>query len=341
MERHRWDPVCARPSGLIVPARIGTADGPTRGQARGPGWERCAPGWWVPRERPRCVEQHVLEQGARLPGSGAVTGWAALRWLGGTFFDGRADGNGGWLPVPLLLGGANLRQHPRSTISRERFPPSERAIVAGLPVSTVQRAVFDEMRRVGTLLHAVQTIEMAAAAALISVALMTAYVVPERNGYTGVPLVRRALGLAIDDSRSPRETWLRLIWLSVGLPPPICNRPVFDLNGRLLGYPDRFDPVAGLLGEYDGEDHKGRDRHRKDVAREELFRDHGLEYFAVVAGDSRETAAARMLAARRRARFLTPDQCSWTLLAPPWWPVEESLDARLTRLGLVPGLTHA
>jgi hypothetical protein len=341
MERHRWDPVCERPSGLVVPARIGTTDGPTRGQARGPGWVRCAPGWWVPRERPTCVEQHVLEQAARLPDSGAVTGWAALRWRGGAFFDGSPTGGTDWLPVPLLLGGGNLRPHPRSTISRERFPPGERTVVAGLPLATVQRAVFDEMRRVGSLLHAVQTIEMAAAAALISVALMTAYVVPERNGYTGVPLVRRALGLAINDSRSPRETWLRLVWLSLGLPPPVCNRPVFDRGGRLLGCPDLFDPVAGLVGEYDGAEHKGRERHRRDVAREELFRDHGLEYFAVVAGDSREVATARMVAARGRARFLPPDRCAWTLQPPSWWPVQESLDARLARLGLVPALTHA
>jgi hypothetical protein len=226
-------------------------------------------------------------------------------------------------------------------ISRERFPPSERTVVAGLAVATVQRAVFDEMRRKRTLLHAVQTIEMAAAALLISVASMTAYVVPERNGYTGVPLVRRALGLAIDDSRSPPETWLRLVWLSLGFPPPVCNKPVFDLDGRLLGYPDLFDPVAGLVGEYDGADHKARERHRRDVAREELFRDHGLEYFEVVAGDSREIAAARMLQTRGRARFLPPDRCAWTMQPPSWWPVAESLDARLARLGLVHELTHA
>jgi len=39
------------------------------------------------------VEQRILEAGALLPGDGGVTGWAALRWLGGTWFTGtRADG---------------------------------------------------------------------------------------------------------------------------------------------------------------------------------------------------------------------------------------------------------
>jgi hypothetical protein len=138
----------------------------------------------------------------------------------------------------------------------------------------------------------------------------------------------------------PRETWLRLIWRSLGLPAPLCNQPVFDLGGRLLGYPDLFDPVAGLVGEYDGADHKGRERHRRDVARQQLFRDHGLEYFEVVAGDTAEVAGARMLRARRRARFHPPEARAWTLEPPPRSPVEETLDQRLVRWGLVHQLTH-
>ena len=79
---------------------------------------------------------------------------------------------------------------------------------------------------------------------------------------------------------------MRLRWvLDAGLPPPLCNRPLFDLDGNLIGIPDLFDPVAGLVGEYDGADHKDGERHRADVAREERFRDHGLEYFQIVRGD--------------------------------------------------------
>jgi hypothetical protein len=152
------------------------------------------------------------------------------------FFDG-TTGRTGRLPVPLVLGGgANLRWHARSTISRERFPPSERTVVDGIPVATVQRAVFDEMRRVGTLLHAVQTIEMTAAARLISVALMTAYVTPGRNGFTGVPLARRALALAIDDSRSA-EGDLAASDLAV---PRAAGAPVQPARVRPRGPPPRL-----------------------------------------------------------------------------------------------------
>lgn len=337
-----WSPVCERPPGLQPARRVDPlgVDGPTRGASRGRLWERIAPGLYVPTGRPDVVEQRILEQSARLPATGAVTGWGALRWRGGAFFDGTWHGGRHQLPVPLVLGRvANLRRHPATHVSREQFAPSERVVVDGLPVATVQRALFDEMRRTGSLLHAVQAVEMAAAARLISVGLMASYV-SHRPAWTGVPLVRKALGIAIDTSRSPRETWMRLVWLWCGYPPPLCNQPVYDRDGRLLGYPDLFDPVAGLVGEYDGADHKDRDRHRRDVAREEGFRNHGLEYFAVVAGDDDYVAARRMSDARSRSKFLPPESCAWTLSPPAWVPTPESLDDYFLRLGLVDELTH-
>ena len=79
---------------------------------------------------------------------------------------------------------------------------------------------------------------------------------------------------------------MKLVWvLDAGLDAPLVNQPVFDLAGNLLGYPDLLDPEAGVVGEYDGVDHKDRDRHRRDVSREQRYRDHGLEYFTVVGGD--------------------------------------------------------
>lgn len=340
MEQHRWDPVCARPEGLIAPSRIDRTgrNGPTRGQAAGPHWARVAPGWHVPTLRPDCVEQRILEQACRLRDDtgGGVTGWASLRWRGGGFFDGLGPGGTGVLPVPLLLSMGSVRPFPGSLISKEQFAPGEREVVAGLPLATVRRALFDEARRRNELWAAVQAIDMAAAAQLISLALFAAYVL-RRPAWQGVPLVRRALALASEHSRSPRETWLRLVWLLVAeLPPPLCNVPVYDLDGSLLGIPDLFDPVAGLVGEYSGAHHKDGERHRSDVGREERFRNHGLEYFEVVQGDSRAVAAERMLRARARSKFLPPESCAWTLTAPPWVTSPESLDARLDRLGLVP-----
>ena len=344
MEQQDWDPWCQRPSGLIAPSRIDQTGraGPTRGQAAGPNWERVAPGWYTPVVRPDCVEQRILEQACRLveKDKGAVTAWASLRWQGGAFFDGLGPAGQARLPVPLLLGTGSVRPAAGSQISKEQVAPTERLVLDGLPVTTIQRALFDEVRRRGELWAGVQAIDMAAAARLISVALFWAYVA-HRPAWEGVPLVRKALCLASDDSRSPRETWLRLVWVLLAeLPPPLCNRSVFNRDGQLLGVPDIFDPVAGVVGEYSGAHHTDLVRHRLDVSREELFRNHGLEYFEVVRGDSRAVAAQRMLDARARAKFLPSESCAWTLTRPPWSPEPESLDDYFRRQGMVQILTH-
>ena len=297
--------------------------GPTRGQARGGKWRQVAPRWYVPTGTDSTVvEQRIIEQSVRLPATGGVTAWAALRWRGATFFDGTDQGGRRQLPVPLAVGAVgNVRDDPRSDVRREQFAPYERETVDGLPCATVARALFDEMRRCRHLRPGVIAVEMTIAARLIRLDEMADYVAT-RQSWKGVPLARRAMLLATGHSRSPQEVRMRLIWeLDAGLPQPLCNRAVFDLDGRLLGYPDLFDPVAGLVGEYDGADHRAGDRHQADVAREELFRDHNLEYFKVVGDDLAHLSRviARMHAARQRAKFLPPESCSWTLDPPPWW----------------------
>ena len=100
---------------------------------------------------------------------------------------------------------------------------------------------------------------------------------------------------------------MHMVWrLEAGLPPPLLNRPLFDRHGRLLGYPDLLDVEAGLVGEYDGADHRGAHRHSKDVGREDLLRRHGLEVFRVTGPDLRVPGRvrARMLEARSRAKWL-------------------------------------
>ena len=111
-----------------------------------------------------------------------------------------------------------------------------------------------------------------------------------------------------------------MVWLlDAELPKPLLNREVYDLDGHLIGIPDLFDAEAGLVGEYQGEDHKDGQRHREDVEREEKFRDHGLEFFEVVGGDlgRRQLVVDRMRNARARAKFLPPESRAWTLEAPP------------------------
>lgn len=347
MESQFWEPVCRRPSGLVSP--VGTdpvgLTGPTWKVANGPRWRKTGPDLYVPASTPQVVEQRIIEQAARLSPDGSrgcVTGWAGLRWRGAAYFDGHEAHGGGRLPVPLALGGgrANLRPNEHSAIDRCVLALLEREVLDGLPVTTVQRALFDEIVRRNALFPAVQAIDMTAGAGLISVWLFAVYV-GNQNSRNGAPLARAAVELAVDECRSPREAWMYLVWrLDAELPDPMVNVKVYDLEGRLIGIPDLFDAAAGLVGEYGGGYHLDARQHRADLAREERFRDHGLEYVEIVRGDSRAVAAARIRSARSRAKYPPPESCAWTLERPPWDPAPETLDARLERMGMVEQLTR-
>jgi hypothetical protein len=319
-----WHPRCARPADLVMPVRIDPSGraGPTRGAAQGRHWQAVARGWYLPVDVDLGIpEQRILAQSARLPADGGLTAWAALRWRGGAYFDGLVDGGRRVLPVPLLLGNRNLRSDPRVLISREQFPPWEHEIVDGVPCAIVARALYDETRWSPNDRRATVAVDMAVAAGLITVEGFCDYV-HSRPAWTGVAQARFAAAHASEDSRSPQESRMRLTWIiDAGLPRPLCNRAVFSCDGRLLGYPDLLDPVAGVVGEYDGADHLREDRRSRDRTRESLFRDHGLEYFSVVRGELEQgdLVTHRMLSTRRRALFLSPEDRRWTLDEPQWF----------------------
>lgn len=258
----------------------------------------------------------------RIRKDGAVTAWASLRWQGAAYFDGTADGAGGLLRVPLLRrSGGHRTDDPGAEFGRSQLAWGERQFVAGLWCTTPTRAVFDEVVRLRRLRSAVVASCMTVAAGVTSVADLREYAAT-RPAWEGIPLFREVVELCVAGFRSPPEVWFYLRWLlDAQLDPPLVNRPLFDLDGNLLGIPDLFDPAAGLVGEYDGAVHKGRARHRRDVAREQRFRDHGLECATVVAGDLRDErlVVSRIRSARRRALFLPPERRSWTLTPPPWW----------------------
>lgn len=329
--RH-WQPGCERPAGLVRPVRRDPTgvSGPTRGQARGSRWRSTSYGWYVPTDtNAGSVEQRILEQSVKATGYGAISGWASLRWQGARYFTGEEFGE--VLPVPILRAhGGHFEREGDSRISREQLRPSELMTAADVTCTIPARAAFDEMRRCGDLRSAVVALDMTLAAGLLCLGEYAEYVA-HMQAWTGVPRVREALSLACADSRSPQESRMRLIWvLDAGLPPPLINRPVFDRTGKLLGLPDLLDAVSGVVGEYDGVDHKDAERHRRDVAREQRYREHGLEYFSLVGGDMRNRGLCvdRMLAARRRARRTPKSARRWTTEVPEWWRLRQPTDSR-------------
>jgi hypothetical protein len=268
----------------------------------------------------------------RLPPGGAVTGWASLRLRGGAFFDGLAPDGRTRLPVPLAVGqGSKLRGDHRVALSREPLNRDETEVLHGVVCTTVCRALFDEMRRVRDLREAVVAMDMAAAALLVSVARMHRFLDTHRS-WRRSTLVADALELASERSMSPNETRTRLIWrLDARLPVPLVNQEIWDHRGRLLGVADLLDVEAGLVGEFDGADHRQARRHAHDIAREVNLRRAELEVFRVAGPDlaDRAMVAERMHFHRGRARWLPPHERPWTIVPPSGWQREQTLDEYL------------
>lgn len=335
-DRHKWDPVCELPTGLVLPVPIDPTGerGPTPKQSRGPGWRRTSHGLFVPVGTDSTVpEQRILEQGIRLTG-GATTGWASCRMNGAAFFDGlRRDGRTP-VPVPLNCGPLHqIRKMPGDDLIRDLIRPREIVVIGGVPCTVVLRATFDAMRYSRSVREAVVALDMMAAAKKVSPRRMALYLAA-KQAWEGIQRCRDAVPLADEHSKSPQESRLRLVWVLDALRPrPLVNPPLFDLQGRLLGYPDLFDPEAGVVGEYDGEDHRDVTQHSSDVDREARFRDHDLEVFRVTGPDLRkvEPVVQRIHSAYRRAKRVPPERRTWTLTPPSWWPQPESLDELLDR----------
>jgi len=309
---------------LTAPVRVdplGRA-GPTRKEARGPRFRRTSHGLYVPADVDgRVPEQRIVEAAAVLPEVAGVTGWAALRWCGGIWFDGMDVGGERCRPVTLATGFSDILNQDGIHVCQERLDPAELFEYDGIVLTTPVRSLCFEMRYASCLREAVVAASSAAYSDLVSIEELADYA-SQHPGWTGIPQCREAIGLMEENSWSPAEDRMRLVWvIDAELPRPLCNVPIFDRGGRHIGTPDLLDVEAGLVCEYDGSLHLEGARRRVDIRREEAFRGVGLETFTVMAGDAanRWELAERMRAARNRARFEVESCRRWTIDPPSWW----------------------
>lgn len=306
--------------------------GPTPAQVRGRRWRRTAPGLYVPADTdPTSLDQRIVEAAVGVPDGAAVTGWAALAWQRARWFDGSGRDRRP-MPVPVSLG-HQRRVRPREGVQlcEDWLFPDDVIEVDGLAITVPARSVAFEARRAWSLERAVQVLDMAAAADLVSLREMTAYALRLR-GRPGTRQLNLAIELGDENAWSPMEVTLRLEWARPGEHegrlPLLCNAPIFDLAGNHLFTPDILDPEWGVAGEYDGAVHEGDEPRRRDLEREELSRAHHIQIVTMMRSDLGRLARfhARRKAAYRRAAE-RPSTPTWTLRKPPWW-VDTSTVAR-------------
>ena len=104
---------------------------------------------------------------------------------------------------------------------------------------------------------------------------------------------------------------MRGVWTKrAGLPRPLCNTPVFTLDGLHVGTPDLISPELGLLGLYNGSDHLTLVGASADQKQESAYRDLGLEVVTMLATD---WADLDDFTARLRAGCPTRPIARWAL----------------------------
>ncbi|TFD74520.1 hypothetical protein E3T54_13975 [Cryobacterium sp. Sr8] len=102
----------------------------------------------------------------------------------------------------------------------------------------------------------------------------------------GAKNLREAIARVRTGVDSRPETWLRLILVDDGLPEPVVNEVIFDVDGRRLGKPDLAYPWARLLFEYEGDGHRiDKERFRGDITRREIFETDQWRVIRVVPDD--------------------------------------------------------
>ena len=313
--------------GLVAPVRVDPAGltGPTRAQARGRRWRTTSRGLHVPVSAPsddpqqRSVEAAALLRDDRE----AVTGWAALHWLGARWFDGtRADGS--QRPVPLVTS-REVSGRPGVLVSQEHLRHREVVSVDGLAVTVPVRSVSFETRYAGSWWDAVVALDMACYSDLVTIDEMAAYAAVI-GPWTGIGQLRKAVSHADENAWSPREVVMRLRWTEEAeRPRPSCNIPVFDRHGRHLGTPDLFDSRHGVAGEYEGAVHLAGSQRVRDVRREALFREAGVEVVTMLADEPPGAFVLRLHQAYDRAGRHAR---GWTVVPPPWWVPTDTVARR-------------
>lgn len=247
------------------------------------------------------VEQRILEKSCLIRGA-IVTGWAALRLHGSNLSDGLADDGSTLLDVQLV-GMQSSREHEGVAYLRRVTPSHLVTTRHGIRCTTALQATIDAMCWAADLREAVKWGDIACSAGLVPLADLVLTVHSRRRSH-GIEQARTAVRFVSDRSRSPGETRMRLIWvLDALLPPPLCNWPVLTLEGAWVATVDNLGVEIGVVGEFDGRDHRKIGQQAVDADRDTKLPNLGLEVFRLVGRDLHDTGlvVSRMHSAAHRA----------------------------------------
>ena len=221
---------------------------------------------------------------------GVVAGRSAAALYGTKWIDDRA-------PAELLY---EYRRPPRGIHTwSDRLSEDEIQTIAGMPVTSPARTALDIACRY-PLERAVAAIDALARATDVKVSDIE-FLAERHRGRRGIRRARIALPLVDSGAESPRETWLRLLVIRAGFPPPQTQIPVYDRYGFLIAVLDMGWHDIRLAVEYEGDHHRWNQRQfNKDIRRAEAMAELGWTNVRITAEDTPGGVIGRVSAAWQR-----------------------------------------
>jgi very-short-patch-repair endonuclease len=172
---------------------------------------------------------------------------------------------------------------PPGIIARdERFAPDEVMSLRGLSVATPARTGFDLARHLVGATAVAHLDDLARATRITRRDLIT--LVERYPRARGNKRARLLIDMMDAGAESPKESWLRLVLVSAGLPPPTTQIQVTD--GEFVAYLDMGWETPMVAVEYDGDHHRlDRRQYVKDIRRAESVERLGWHVIRVIKED--------------------------------------------------------
>lgn len=189
-------------------------------------------------------------------------------------------------PVEVAVSpSAGLRSRAGLLVRRCAIPPAEVVSVRGF------RATAPSLTLAGLCLHrsaveALVAIDKAVQLGLTNAGVLGQYAEASKGRPSAARL--RSLALLAAPAESPMETRLRWLLIQAGLPQPEVQANLCDSAARFVARADLYYPVARLVIEYDGRNH--RERMVEDNRRQNLLLNAGYRLLRFTSADIRDRA---------------------------------------------------
>lgn len=221
---------------------------------------------------------------------GIVAGRSAAALHGARWVDAR-------LPAQILW--ANRHTPAGIQTWSDSIADDEVTSVAGIPVTTPVRTAFDIACR-HPLGQAVAAIDALARATRLDMAQVERLAL-NYPGRRGIRKARKAIPMVDSGAESPKETWLRVLLIRAGFPPPTTQIPVHNEYGALIAVLDMGWEDLKIGVDYEGRHHwADRRSFTKDIHRAENVAELGWLHLRVTADDTEGEILRRVRAAFAR-----------------------------------------